>query len=224
MFSFSPSEPSPLSLGEKLKDARAIKHLTLEEVESQTKVRVRHLKALEEGRFHDLPPDVFAQGFVRRYARLIGLDPEEAVTLFYKERSSRRTNKKMSTFSPPTPARPPFVLSTRFIFWGLSIIVVLFLFGYIGNQVRLFINPPQLLVVSPPDNSEVYESKIVITGSSSPTATLFINGEAVPLDEEGGFRQDVKLAPGVNTVEIKAINRLGKEAVKTIQVLYKEQQ
>ncbi|HEX6200497.1 MAG TPA: helix-turn-helix domain-containing protein, partial [Thermoanaerobaculia bacterium] len=44
-----------------------------------TKISLRYLEALEQERFDLLPAKVFARGFLRQYARYVGLDPDEAV-------------------------------------------------------------------------------------------------------------------------------------------------
>ena len=216
-------ETSPKGLGEMLKDARAIKHLSLEDAEQATKIRLRYLQALEEGRYHELPPDVFAVGFVRRYAKALELDPQEVVTLFRRERAKKKPARGRVSFGPPkVTTRPPVVLSQRLLISTIIILVVLLLFGYIWYQVRLFASPPHLTITEPPDNSVVTTEMVTVVGKTSPTATLFINNEPIPLDEAGGFRQDVRLTAGVNTIELKAVSRLGKEESKSINVLFEE--
>jgi cytoskeletal protein RodZ len=57
-------------------------YLALEEVEEETKIRKYYLEALENGNFRVLPPPVYASGFVKRYAILLGLDEKEMVAEF----------------------------------------------------------------------------------------------------------------------------------------------
>lgn len=210
------------TLGQKLKDARFIKHWSLDEAEAQSKIRLRHLVAIEEGRYSELPPDVFAVGFVRRYANLLGLNPTAAVALFREERAALKlTRKRTPSFGPSKILqRPKFTLSSRTLLSIAVGLVVLLLFGYIWYQVRLFAAPPNLSITSPVQDSVVSYGLVTVMGKTSPAATLFINLEAVPLDEQGAFRQDVRLTPGVNTIEVKAVNRLDKETVETLHVLY----
>lgn len=213
----------PSNLGQQLRDARAIKHLKLEDVEKQTKIRLRHLAAIEEGHYRELPPDVFAIGFVKRYAKFLGLDPGVAVAMFRQERSLSRSNRPAISFRPPTPlARFPLVISTRLLLSALAVLVVLLLFGYIWWEVRLFAAPPQLNITTPANNSTVQESRLTLTGKTSPTANLFINNEQVLLAEDGSFSQEVKLTPGINAIEVKAVNRLNKEKVEVLYTLYEE--
>ncbi|MDN5347732.1 MAG: hypothetical protein PWP65_1296, partial [Clostridia bacterium] len=66
-------------IGEQLRRARQEKGLTLHEVEEATKIRLKYLNALEEEAFDELPGRVYAIGFLRNYARYLGLDAEELV-------------------------------------------------------------------------------------------------------------------------------------------------
>lgn len=62
------------SLGDVLRRRREELGVSLEELQEQTKIRVRYLEALEDGDWDVLPGDVYARGFVRRYAESVRLD------------------------------------------------------------------------------------------------------------------------------------------------------
>lgn len=70
------------SVGEFFKQVRETKGLTVDEVASKTRIRSDFVKALEDGNFAKLPDQVFARGFVRSYARSLGLDEEDAIHRF----------------------------------------------------------------------------------------------------------------------------------------------
>jgi cytoskeletal protein RodZ len=70
------------SIGEFFRHVRETKGLSLEDVASKTRIHPDFLIALEEGNFTKLPDQVFAKGFVRSYARSLGLDEEEAMRRF----------------------------------------------------------------------------------------------------------------------------------------------
>ena len=72
-----PRPDGPSSVGEMLRAARLRRQLTLEAVEAETRVRRRFLQALEEDRLDELPGAVYAKGFVKLYARAVGLDPDD---------------------------------------------------------------------------------------------------------------------------------------------------
>jgi cytoskeleton protein RodZ len=76
------------SVGEFFRQVRETKGLTLEEVASKTRIRSDFVKALEDGNFAKLPDQVFARGFVRSYARSLGLDEEDAINRFAESAGS----------------------------------------------------------------------------------------------------------------------------------------
>lgn len=67
------------SFGEKLKLEREKRAVTLEQISLSTKIGTRMLQALEENKFNQLPGGIFNKGFVRAYARCVGLDEDQAV-------------------------------------------------------------------------------------------------------------------------------------------------
>jgi cytoskeletal protein RodZ len=67
------------AFGEKLRKQREHRGITLEAVANTTKISTRMLKALEDEHFDQLPGGVFNKGFVRAYARQVGLNEEEAI-------------------------------------------------------------------------------------------------------------------------------------------------
>jgi cytoskeleton protein RodZ len=66
--------------GDKFRKARETKELSLDDVSNVTKISARMLRAIEEEHFDDLPGGVFNKGFIRAYAKHLGLDAEEAIT------------------------------------------------------------------------------------------------------------------------------------------------
>jgi cytoskeletal protein RodZ len=66
--------------GNKFRSARESKELSLDDVSNVTKISARMLQAIEEERFDQLPGGVFNRGFIRAYAKHLGLNSEDAVT------------------------------------------------------------------------------------------------------------------------------------------------
>jgi cytoskeletal protein RodZ len=67
------------SFGEKLKQEREKRKITLEQISASTKIGTRMLQALEEDKFNQLPGGIFNKGFVRAYSRCVGLDEDQTV-------------------------------------------------------------------------------------------------------------------------------------------------
>jgi cytoskeletal protein RodZ len=66
--------------GDKFRKAREAKGISLDDVSNVTKISSRMLQAIEQERFDQLPGGVFNKGFIRAYAKHLGLNDEVAVT------------------------------------------------------------------------------------------------------------------------------------------------
>jgi cytoskeleton protein RodZ len=67
------------AFGDRLRREREMRGITLDEITESTKISRRHLEALEGEHFEQLPGGVFNKGFVRAYARFLGIDEDRAV-------------------------------------------------------------------------------------------------------------------------------------------------
>ena len=65
--------PSLAVAGPTLRTARERMGMSLQDVASETRIAVRHLTAIEEGRFDGFAASVYAIGFARNYARMVGI-------------------------------------------------------------------------------------------------------------------------------------------------------
>ena len=110
------------SVGEQLRAARESAGLKLAEVALSLKLGVRQLDALENGDWNGLPGATFIRGFIRNYARLLGIDPLPLMTQL-----DTVLAKPATTISVPessTPSNVPYNSSgarddRRFVFLGL---------------------------------------------------------------------------------------------------------
>lgn len=68
--------------GERMQREREMRSISLEEIAESTKIGCRMLRALEEEDFDKLPGGIFNKGFVRAYAKFLGIDEEQAVVDF----------------------------------------------------------------------------------------------------------------------------------------------
>ena len=75
----SAAEAEPGSFGSWLRRQRELREISLRDIAERTKISLRYLEAMEDDRFDLLPAPVFAKGFLREYARYVGLSPDEVV-------------------------------------------------------------------------------------------------------------------------------------------------
>src|SRR3954465_15587428 len=91
------------SFGERLKREREMRNVSLEEIAESTKIGKRNLLALETEEFNKLPGGIFNKGFVRAYAKYLGLDEDQAVTDFLAAENAASTGIRL----PPEPGPAP---------------------------------------------------------------------------------------------------------------------
>jgi cytoskeleton protein RodZ len=90
------------SFGERLKREREMRNVSLEEIAESTKIGKRNLLALETEEFDKLPGGIFNKGFVRAYAKYLGLDEDQAVTDFLAAENAASTGVRLA--ADPVPA------------------------------------------------------------------------------------------------------------------------
>jgi cytoskeletal protein RodZ len=64
-------------LGNRLKQEREAKKMSLEDLQTTTKIQKRYLIGVEEGNYSIMPGQFYARAFIKQYAEAVGLDPEE---------------------------------------------------------------------------------------------------------------------------------------------------
>ncbi len=96
----------PSGLGVWLRRARENRQLTLEEAEKQLRIRQRYLQALENGDYDALPGPVQARGFLRNYARFLGLPVEEALARYEADISGHPMQPVVNEARLQEPDRP----------------------------------------------------------------------------------------------------------------------
>jgi cytoskeleton protein RodZ len=87
-----------------LRAARERLAWSLEAIAAELRIRPSYLEALEAGHINILPGHAYALGFLRTYARTLGLDPEEMVRRF-KAEAGEVSNKTELAFPAPVPER-----------------------------------------------------------------------------------------------------------------------
>jgi hypothetical protein len=108
-------------LGNTLSRARRARAITLEDVERDTHVSRRYLHALENEDFTLFPAPVYARGFLRTYARYLGLNAEELLRVFPS------ADLTVDITPLPSVSRPPDQLIN--VNWLVAGVVAIFLLG-----------------------------------------------------------------------------------------------
>ena len=202
----------PTALPERLYAARERKGVDLYRAERDTKIRARYLAALERGEYRELPGDVYTKGFLRNYALYLGLDPEEVVGQWRRERGDVGQQRLvLATPQPIAQPRPGLQFSPGVVVAALLTILIVGVGIWLGIQVMRFAKPPTLAVTSPREATiELAEDATSYTfeGTSIPGATITIElaggNRQVTADSTGHWSQTVDLRRGKNEFKVDA--------------------
>lgn len=209
-----------LTLGEKLRKARLLLELSLEQAEQITKIKQKYLEALENNDFTTLPSPTYIKCFIRTYGRVLGLSVAELLSQ-YRQEGEFETSKLTSDFSLKKDLQKPiFVLTpTKIVSFIIGVIIMIF-GSYLWYQVSGFAAAPEIHLENPESSrSEITASSIELRGWTSPESILFLNQQLLGVDTKGKFKEEIRLKEGANLLELVAENKLGKKTKKVITVI-----
>jgi len=134
-------QPSELaSFGEELRREREIRGISLKEIADATKISKRFLEAIERNDHKTLPAPVFTRGFVREYARYLGLNSDEMVNRYNfaavgddRIEQSAHLERLTTPQAPPPPRKkaapkgipPPYARVDRNVYILIIVVVAL---------------------------------------------------------------------------------------------------
>jgi cytoskeletal protein RodZ len=202
-------------LPERLLAARERKGVDLYRAERDTKIRARYLAALERGDYRELPGAVYTKGFLRNYALYLGLDPDEVLLQWRRERGDPR--EPQAVIAVPRPIAAPrrgLTFSPSLIVFAILVFLVLGFGVYLSIQLLRFAKPPTIAVTDPAVALlEVDETttSYVLRGTSSAKASVSIatpgrDPYSVTADADGDWTQQVELRRGRNQFEVSAVD------------------
>jgi cytoskeleton protein RodZ len=128
--------------GPRLKEHREKRGITLEQISQSTKIGTRFLQALEDDHFERLPGGIFNKGFVRAYARCIGVDEDQAVADYLAATGASQPTPETVHEAPviAPPPEPPSNPAATGLPWGVFatlLLVIAFSFAVWGFYSRV---------------------------------------------------------------------------------------
>jgi cytoskeletal protein RodZ len=202
------------SLPERLLTARERKGVDLFRAERDTKIRARYLAALERGDYRELPGAVYTKGFLRNYALYLGLDPDEILLQWRRERGEgTATDPVLVVPRTVTAPRQGITISPK-VFGGLLLaLVVVVVVGYVATQLVRFSKPPTVTMLDPSTAVVTVDETATTytlrgTTSAGATVSITIPGRDQPIQvtagADGSWSSDVELRRGRNQFSVTA--------------------
>ncbi|HEY9621070.1 MAG TPA: RodZ family helix-turn-helix domain-containing protein [Crinalium sp.] len=153
-------------IGSRLRQTREDHLLTLEQVAEQTMIQARLLRALENGKLHQLPEPVYIRGFIKRYAEVLGLNGAELSHAFPIESTIRVVGSGAAWKSSPAAQLRPIHLYAAYV---LLIVAAVSGLSYLMNRSTSWVTGRDYMEQSAPSSSPGVKSPGT---SRQPNATL----------------------------------------------------
>ncbi|MFZ1654848.1 MAG: helix-turn-helix domain-containing protein [Candidatus Moraniibacteriota bacterium] len=210
-----------LTLGEKLKKLRQQYRMSYAEIAKATRIQAKYLEYLENGEYEKLPAEVYVKGFLKSYARHLGLEDEAFLKLYEKEKHIRENlgQEAVASTAVRYPAMNVWIITPRTVFIILLTLVLGGTFTYLFAEFRSFVAEPRLLITEPLSGATLPGSAITLRGQTDPGTVVTANGEPVFVTDTGEFSEEITLQQGMNRIVVRATNRFEKmkEATVTIE-------
>lgn len=200
-----------IKVGEKLKEERIKKGLTVNEVAKATKIRPSFIQAIENGEYGKLPTGGYAHGFVKNYIEFLGLPPREYMAIFRREFDEK---EYLGVLPDSFVGKENIPLRTIRLSraLGLAGLLLVGIFIYVLLQYRSAFFSPSLSVSTPVENAKVSQQTVLVNGDTDPSTTVTINNLPAYVDNSGHFTKEIPVFPGNTTIVVKAVNSFGKLA------------
>lgn len=199
-----------ITVGQILREQRQKKGILLKDVESNIRVRQKFLHSIEENDWSIFSSKIYIVGIIRSYSQFLGLDPKRTLAFFrrdYEKKDVVRFKQKVKKdyLTPETKRYATVVIFAVCIIFA----------GYFAYQLKLYLTPPQVKIITPQKQTFINEDKIQIKGKTDPDATVTIYNERIFLDKDGYFIYDFPLHNGKNIFLVNVVGANGKKVTVT---------
>jgi len=214
MTNFIPKKlPLDETLGERLRQARSLKKLKVEEVAKILQIRPEYISALEEENWEKLPAGLYGKNFLKQYARFLKLNTKELL------KQASTTEATSNPFSQKIVAKNKFIVFPKIVKNAIIIITVLACLLYLATYSKKIFLPPELIITAPSQNLLIHDNIITVSGQTEAGAEVRINNEITLNNDNGAFSQTINLKKGLNNIIISAQKKYSQSQTVTRQIL-----
>jgi len=211
-----------------LKERRIARNLSVEQIAELTKIRAEYLYALEDGDFGKFPSEVYLKGFLKNYAKFLGVSSHEAVALYRRENIVTPEKKQNEFFKKIKESGRNFVITpNKIIAASIGVIIIIILF-YLSSYFGTILKRPAITLTSPIRISQdgeysinVEGDSVHLTGTLETNAIFSINGQDISPATVTSFDKTIQLTGGIssqNKFVIKAVTPFGRDSTITLNV------
>jgi len=199
----------PVSLGQTLQFKREKKKLSLQDVSEKLCIKAIYLQALENGHYYAFPSRVYGIGFLRSYAKFLGLDADVLVAQFNQETADIK-EEPMDMLIVDKQLRLPSRKTLWILFSFICLVAI------VWGVVSEILSPDAFFKVAVPEtvNKTVDESVVDVTQEVPVIADEMVS----PVKEEVVAPEKKEVKPVDNALDFEAVKNAKVAFVATREV------
>jgi cytoskeleton protein RodZ len=185
-----------VTVGQRLREAREAKGLSVEDIAAQTRIPTRHLTSLEEGEWDKLPAATYSIGFAKNYAGAIGLDRAEIGDQLRAEMGGTRLPAAgPEIYETVDPARS---MPKGLVLGALAVLVLVVLaLSWLSNRSMQADEPvAEVANAEAPAAVEAAPPVSAVPAASGPVVLTATDVVWIDIDDGGATLKQGQLAPG----------------------------
>lgn len=202
------------TVGEKLKEIRQDKNISLSQASKDLKIAYKYLEAMEANQFSRLPGRAYFKAFLKKYCQYLHLDFSD---LWHQAKSLGHFEPKGGGLG-----KTYFFPWRKILKFVLIAVIFLAIFIFLAWRVEQIFRPPYLHIIEPADGLITGQREIRVYGQSLKEADIVINNKAIFVDNQGFFETKIDLQKGLNLIKISARKRYSRENIVNLRVLLSE--
>ncbi len=216
------------NVGDLLREKRRQLGRDIKEVSEHTKIRSEYLLALETGSYEKFASDVYAKGFLKKYAKYLGISPDRAAAMYRRESSLSKSDSIKNTdyLSQKLAGAGALVITPARIFTGAVLVLLILFVVYLFSQISTVLREPALSISTPVALSSgtrgtflTSQGQITISGQVELGSALTLNGSQVNVNNLQIFEiTDLPLVVGENIFRLEARTQFGQTSEITLGV------
>ncbi len=213
------------TIGSILKEKRREQKLEIKQISDIIKIRIDYLQALEDGDYYKFPSEVYLKGFLKNYAKYLGINTEKALAMYRRENERKQGDPAIKAVNKINSKNFALTFTPNrliALIAGLAIVlIVIYLSTYVGKVLK----KPDLKLTSPvaidTETEAPYKTDanfIELAGTAEIGSKLSINDQQLNLNNFEKFSKQFDLEEGLNKFVIKAESQFGRSKIMTLVV------
>ena len=208
-----------LPLNDTFRKKRTEKNISHEELSEKTGISTGNIKKIESGEWEKLPADIYVKDFLSKCAKVFDTDESIFLNLYEKEVFSEDTKEKHKVRKI---SKKYFVITPKLITKLVFTVFIVVILSYFSMQLSYLLKNPEIFVTNPKDDIITELKEVEVKGSTHPDNKVTINEGDIFVESSGDFSESIILQSGINTIKIKATNRLNKESIIIRRIILEE--